>query len=71
MARVTQIFQIELPLRRLFESPTIEGLAGDLALAWGGEEILEKVAQTFRQMESLSEEQVRAMVEMTSSAEQT
>lgn len=62
ISRVSEAFQIELPLRSLFERPTVEGLALTVTEAWGGEEIVEEIAATWKQVQQLSEQEVAAML---------
>ncbi|MBE9190290.1 amino acid adenylation domain-containing protein [Gloeocapsopsis crepidinum LEGE 06123] len=46
-SRLSRIFQIEFPIRCLFEAPTIEGLVEALAKLGNGQDI-EKIAQTIK-----------------------
>ncbi|PIG93644.1 non-ribosomal peptide synthetase [Gloeocapsopsis sp. IPPAS B-1203] len=46
-SRLSRIFQIEFPIRCLFEAPTIEGLVETLAKLGNGQDI-EKIAQTLK-----------------------
>ncbi|HEY6807001.1 MAG TPA: amino acid adenylation domain-containing protein [Pyrinomonadaceae bacterium] len=58
ISQVREIFEAELSLRSLFELPTIEGMK--IALAEAKDiGIVEMIAQTFMELESLSEEEVR------------
>ena len=62
ISRVSEAFQIELPLRSLFERPTVEGLALAVTDAWGEAEIVEEIAATWKQVQQLSEQEVAAML---------
>jgi amino acid adenylation domain-containing protein len=58
ISRIRLVFQVDLPLRRLFDTPTVEGLVGSLAELLGGRETLEEVALVFKEIEHLSDEEV-------------
>ncbi|MCP3920349.1 MAG: amino acid adenylation domain-containing protein [bacterium] len=60
VARLRELFQVELPLRTLFEAPTVEGIAG--ALQAGGEACarIEATADVLLEILALSDEQVEA-----------
>jgi len=62
ISQVRDIFQIELPLRRLFEEPTIDGLLREIAKAWGGIEVVEEIARTVKEIEQLPQESVKALL---------
>lgn len=51
-----EIFRVELPVRSLFERPTVGGLVEVLSNLWGGREIVEEIAWTFLQVERLPDE---------------
>ena len=56
VSQVNEFFQVQLPLRSLFESPTIEGLVNAIAEICGGSETLDKkVSQLVRELEQFSE----------------
>lgn len=56
ISRVQQRFQIKIPLRRLFETPTPAGLIAALADQLGGRDALEEIARAILQVEQLSNE---------------
>jgi amino acid adenylation domain-containing protein len=62
VSRLNDVFRVEVPLRSLFQTPTIEGLVAVLAELWGGRELLEEVAQTFREIEKLSDDELKVML---------
>ncbi len=67
ISRLRETFQAErLPLRKLFEAPTIAGLVDALAQFWGGIEIVEAIAQTCKELEQLSVEEVESMLSQQS-----
>ena len=63
ISRVRSIFQAEqLPLRTLFDTPTLEGMMQALAQLWGSPEILEEYARTLEELEQFSDAEVEALV---------
>jgi amino acid adenylation domain-containing protein len=66
ISRLREAFQCELPLRTMFEEPTVARLVAQAARRVGGTEVLEEIAQTFNQLKHLSEDEVNALL-----AEQT
>jgi ubiquinone/menaquinone biosynthesis C-methylase UbiE/acyl carrier protein len=62
ISRLRAAFQVELPLRSLFENPTVEGLVNKVAENRGGLKIVEEIAQTLKRVSRLSPEEVRAML---------
>lgn len=62
VARVRQTFQLELPLRSVFERPTVEGLAAALLQAETQPGRTEKIARAVKRMQSLSPEQAQRLL---------
>jgi amino acid adenylation domain-containing protein len=63
VARMRNIFQVEIPIRSLFESPTVEGLAAVVAGLWGDPAVVDEIAATALEIERLSAEEVQFMLE--------
>jgi amino acid adenylation domain-containing protein len=64
VSRLCNAFQIELPLRRLFEQPTVDGLVGEIAHLRGGREIVEEVAMVLMEIKQLSEDEVKKALQV-------
>jgi acyl carrier protein len=62
VARLRGVFRVEIPLRSLFERPTIEGLVNEIARKWGGLELLDEIARTLKEVAQLSDDEVKAML---------
>jgi acyl carrier protein len=62
ISQVRKVFRIELPLRSLFEEPTVSGLLKELAQAWGGMGIVEEIARTLKEIDQLPEETVKTLL---------
>ena len=63
MSRLRKVFEIEIPLRTLFESPTVEELAFALLQREGEREKLEQRAALLLKVAELSEDEVNTMLE--------
>ncbi len=59
ISRLRDAFQVKLPLRSLFERPTVEGLVSEIAQLRGGREIIEEIAEVIQEIEHLSEEDIK------------
>lgn len=70
VGRLREIFPIELPLRTLFESPTVAGLSARI-LEQDGAATVENIAATLKEMARLSEEEIEALLEHERRAAET
>jgi amino acid adenylation domain-containing protein len=61
VSRIQNIFQMDVPLRCLFEAPTVDGLVNILAQMKGGREVIEEIAVIFKEVERLTEEEIADM----------
>jgi acyl carrier protein len=62
LSRVKETFQVEPPLRRLFETPTIAGLAVAIPLAQAEKADGEEIARILAELEQLSDDDAQSMV---------
>jgi acyl carrier protein len=62
ISQVRELFQVDVPLRSLFESPTVEGLAVAIARTQAEVEDREKLEQMLSELEQLSEEEVKTLL---------
>jgi amino acid adenylation domain-containing protein len=62
ISRLCKVFRVKLPLRTLFEMPTINDLASTIIKTSGKPEVIEKIAQTLKELEELSENEVEMML---------
>jgi amino acid adenylation domain-containing protein len=56
--RLREIFRIEMPVRSIFEAPTISGIVKEMSRIWEGREIVDEIAWTYLQVEQLSDRDV-------------
>jgi amino acid adenylation domain-containing protein len=61
-ARLREIFDVDLPLREFFDSPTVAGIARLLAERCGGWTELEGLATTYIAISSLSDDEVQRLL---------
>jgi hypothetical protein len=62
IARLREVFQVELPLRGLFEMPTVEGIVNLIGQVWGAPEVVEQIAETLKEIDNLSPDEVERMM---------
>ena len=61
LSHVREIFCVELPLRSLFESPTVDSMAEAMSRA-AGPEVVEEIARALIEIEALSEDEVKVVL---------
>ncbi len=59
VSRLYEAFQVEIPVRRLFETRSVAGLVEAVATVYGGRELLDDIARTIQHVDQLSEEEIR------------
>jgi acyl carrier protein len=62
IAKLRQIFQIELPLRGLFDAPTPAMMINSMVNILGERAIVEEIAQTWQELAQLSPEEMAVML---------
>jgi hypothetical protein len=62
MSRLRKTLQVEVPLRRLLETPTIEGLLQVLAELMETREMVEEIAEAYREIAQLREDEVQQLL---------
>ena len=62
ISRIREVFAIEMPLRTLFETPTIAGLLASLMSNKAVAGQLERRAILYKKVNSLSESEIRALL---------
>jgi amino acid adenylation domain-containing protein len=62
VARVRDAFQTELPLSKLYENPTVEGIIDALADVRGSRETVEEIALILKEVEHLSADELKKLL---------
>jgi hypothetical protein len=62
MSRVREAFQLDLPLSRLFENPTVAGLAVQLVPVQSKDGVPEDIAEVLANVGSLSDEEAQSLL---------
>ncbi|WP_235622545.1 phosphopantetheine-binding protein [Trichormus variabilis] len=61
--KLNKIFQVELSLSQLFETPTVAGLLEVITQQLGGVDVVENIAQILLEIQQFSPEEVREMLD--------
>ncbi|MBD2293370.1 amino acid adenylation domain-containing protein [Anabaena sphaerica FACHB-251] len=70
ISRIRETFRIELPLRYLFESPTVEKLAQKIIAQEAKPGITERMAQILKQLDGMSDEEAKQALQNRKTAKQ-
>ena len=62
LARLRQIFGMDVPLRNFLKTPTVDGLVSALAELWGGRTTIEEIAIALREVEQLSADEIQDLL---------
>jgi hypothetical protein len=65
-SRIQRSFQVELPLRILFDAPTISTLTGAIATAQFAQEDAAEAAHTLSELKRLTPDEVKALLDAES-----
>ena len=63
MSQLRKAFAVELPLSKLFESPTIAGLAVSIAESQARQREAAEIERLLQEVEGLSDEDLRSQLE--------
>ena len=63
ISHLRETFQISLPLRRVFETPTVAGLAKNIADLWGGQDTADEVVRINRLTAQLSTDELNRIAQ--------
>jgi hypothetical protein len=62
-SRLREIFQVEVPLRRIFEDPTVAGIAATLLEEEGERVRVQRTAELMVKLAAVSDDQAESMLE--------
>jgi amino acid adenylation domain-containing protein len=62
ISRIRQAFELELPVRYVFQSPTVAEIVEVMSDLAGGREVLDEIARTLKEVTQLSPEQMLSML---------
>jgi hypothetical protein len=65
LAQIRAIFQVDVPVHHLFQTPTVESLVNVISEMWGQREIVEEIAETYQHVGELSQEEVEQALSET------
>jgi acyl carrier protein len=63
IARLRKTFQVDLPVRALFDSPTVAGLAAQLAVVQARQVVPRNLEDMIAELETLSEEEAARLLQ--------
>ncbi len=62
LSRVKKVLMLEVPLRRFFDMPTVDGVCDVLADVAGGHEVVEEIAQVYLEIAQMSGDEVQQLL---------
>jgi acyl carrier protein len=61
VSRIRKVFQIDIPLKEIFNNPTVKSVVDKIIDIWGGFDVAEEIAAVFKEIEVLSDEEILRM----------
>ncbi len=61
VSRIRKVFQIDIPLKEIFENPTVKAVADKIVDLWGGFDAAEEIAAVFKEIQVLSDDEINKM----------